>query len=260
MDGQSDNPALLWRPDWRFAENYAPLMVSDRRSFAWEWLRRTPAYRDAWQRNRTEQACNPGDFGLMAFQNPDLPAAEARPIWCLSADPHVLNSQISGTSTERADDLLDIRILAPFVTVEIGANDEEHWLLSDGRWVVRLDLHEGTLLGGPALLAHRLNGLASAEPQITALRQLIAVGTTGKMPRLLMPMEPRAARWILELRTADAHAAGATQHEIARALFGATVASEQWRTESGSYRTRVQRLTRMARLRLERPLDDLWFR
>ncbi len=260
MSGQSDDPAAFWRPDWRTAENYAPLMVSDRRSFAWEWLRRTPDYRDAWLRFRTEQVGDPGAFGLLGFQNPDLPAATARPIWSMLADPHVLNSNAATASVERAEDLLDIRMLAPFVTVEIGANDEEHWLLSDGRWVVRLDLHEGTLLGGPALLVHRLDGLAGAEPQITALRQLIAVGTTGEMPRSLIPREPRAARWILELRTADARAAGATQHEIARALFGAMVASERWRIESGSFRLRVQRLTRMARARLEKPLDDFWFR
>src|SRR3546814_10231875 len=62
----------------------------------------------------------------------------------------------------------------------------------------------------------------------------------GELPTSLKPRETRAPRWILELRTADAIATGATQHEIAQAFFGSAVASERWRKESSPYRSRVR--------------------
>lgn len=59
-------------------------------------------------------------------------------------------------------------------SVEVSA-EAEHWLLSDGHWAIRLDLHEGTLLGGPLLIEHRMSGLRSLRPRLTALRQLASL-------------------------------------------------------------------------------------
>ena len=240
--------------DWRSEACYASLLHCDRRGFAWEWLRRTAAYRDAWH----ERVVPPGRFGLVAYADPDKALVDARPIWTPETDTAVLGSRpaadIAGT-----DDLLDIRALADFVSVEIDDAQTEHWLLSDGQWVVRLDLHDGTLLGGPALLRHQLLGLRSCEPKLQTLRQLIALAHKGRMPRTLKPREARAERWILELRAADGIASGASQQDMARTFFGGSVANGRWRIESGSYRLRVQRLVRAARRHLCAPLDGPWF-
>jgi hypothetical protein len=61
------------------------------------------------------------------------------------------------------------------------------------------------------------------------------------------------------LRTADAIAQGATQQEVARALFGEAVPEPDWRASSDSYRYRIQRLVRAVRARLADPLSSLWF-
>src|SRR3546814_14744007 len=92
-----------------------------------------------------------------------------------------------------------------------------------------------------------------------SLQQLVALATDGELPTSLKPRETRAPRWILELRTADAIATGATQHEIAQAFFGSAVASERWRKESSPYRSRVQRLVKAAQRRLADPLCGPWF-
>lgn len=117
----------------------------------------------------------------------------------------------------------------------------------------------GTLLGGPLLLNHRICGLESAEPKLLALRQLIALSRYGELPVGLHPKEVRAPRWVLELRTADGIAAGATQHEMAKSFFGQAVALDRWRLESASYRLRIQRLARAARRNLSAPLGGPWF-
>src|SRR3546814_5220888 len=38
-------------PDWLLASEYAVLLFADRRSFAWEWLRRSAPYPAAWRRS-----------------------------------------------------------------------------------------------------------------------------------------------------------------------------------------------------------------
>lgn len=240
--------------NWRVAANYASLLHSDRRGFAWEWLRRNTEYLDAWDR----QISPPSRFGLVAYADPDQPVAAARPIWTPETDPAVLDSRLAG-GPGCPEDLIDIRALADFVSVEIDEANTEHWLLSNGQWVVRLDLHDGTLLGGPALLQHHLLGLRSSEPAVHTLRQLIALANQGRMPRTLQPREVRAERWILELRAADGIAAGASQQDMARTFFGQSVSKERWRVENASYRLRIQRLVRAARRNLCAPLNGPWF-
>lgn len=240
--------------DWRTAANYACLLACDRRAFAWEWLRRNSAYRRA----ATSGSSDPTAFGLVAFADPDLPISDARPIWAPKIDPQVLEGYVHGTICETADQF-DIRALANLVSVEVRDGTTEHWLFSNGKWCVRLDLHDGTLLGGPLSLGHRMQGLASAEPKLVALRQLLALARQGDLPVGLQPKEVRAPRWVLELRTADGIAAGASQHEMARLFFGQSVAAGRWRVESASYRLRIQRLARAARRNLDAPLDGPWF-
>lgn len=145
------------------------------------------------------------------------------------------------------------------MAVEIDENDDEHWLITDGRWSIRLDLHDGTLLGGPVLLQHRLLGFASAEPKLHALRQLAALAAEGKIPAGLLPREHRATRWILELRTADAMLSGATHQEMAQVFYRSATRQAGWRSENNSLRLRVQRLVRTARRNLADPLGGPWF-
>ena len=241
--------------DWRSATLYKALLLADRRAFAWEWLRRHAPYRSAWSRRDVP----PSRFGLLAFEDPDRATPHARPVWSVETDPAVIETWPKRRTAPGADSL-DIRAFAKFVTVEIDRNGDEHWLMSDGRWSVRLDLHEGTLLGGPVLLEHRLVGFGSAEPKLDALKQLSALAQRGAVPASLLPRERRAPRWVLELRTADAILTGATQQEIARSFYGAAIAEEGWRSENDSYRMRVRWLVRIARANLRDPLGGPWMR
>ncbi|QNG49728.1 DNA -binding domain-containing protein [Sphingobium yanoikuyae] len=55
-------------------------------------------------------------------------------------------------------------------------------------------------------------------------------------------------RWLMALRVQDALIAGASQREIAIALFGAERIPVDWRSASDSLRSRVRRLVREARI------------
>lgn len=245
--------------NWRSARAYADLLLCDRRAFAWEWVRRSPGYRKLWTGRGQLADDAAAQFGLLAWVDPALPASKARPIWSGTVDPTVLDEHPVGEALA-AGDALDIRDLASYVSVEIDRDEQEHWLLSDGRWAIRLDLHDGTLLGGPQLLEHRFTGIQSARPKVAALKLLLALVANGEMPSSLLPRERRAARWIFELRTGDALLDGANQQEIARTLFGDAIPAAKWRPETPSYRLRVQRLVGSARSYLAAPLDGPWFR
>lgn len=239
--------------DWRDASAYAPLLGADRSIFAWEWLRRVPAYREA-ARSRA-----PGDkpsgaviaderaarWGLHAFECPELAGPDARPIWRREVYPSVLSARAAdaGEAEERFD-LSRLRIVATLVRNRSGM---EHVLLSDRGRTLRLDIVSGTICNGPVLLRFELAGLRSVDRPLLTLRQLVALWGAGRFSRALHPLEVRAARWILLLRTHDALATGADQREIASCLLDAEAAGPRWRVQAPALRSRVQRLVREAR-------------
>lgn len=154
-------------------------------------------------------------------------------------------------------DQFDILRLAPSAHVVIGNEGNEHWLLSNGCWLLRLDIVEGTLLGGPALLRFRLRGMTDLPPRLKALGDLAELWATPRAG-LKTCATRRRQRWISELRTADALEQGASHRQIARGLFGEAV-QNGWRLDSDAYRLRVQRLARAAKIRLNLPVSRSWF-
>lgn len=146
-----------------------------------------------------------------------------------------------------ADERFDVKRLARFATLVTSPVGTEHWLLSDGRRPIRIDVAQGSLRVGPVLLRYRLAGFAGAQAPLLVLRRLFALWRSGDFSRALHPGEPRAARWILVLRAGDALAAGASQREIAECLLGGEATPRRWRVEASSVRSRAQRLVREAR-------------
>lgn len=231
--------------DWRFAETYAVLARCGRHAFAWEWLRRLPAYRTAWEAARHDQfACSAAAFGLVRFEPPDYPVPEARPLWAAETDPCVLT--VAASEVCRIGEPFDAGRFTSISTCHIGADNREHWLFSDGCRHIRFDVVSGSLRTGPAQLSYKLSGLASAQPCARTLLRLITLDRTGQLSPTLFPPERRAPRWVLTLRAHDAMMAGASHREIASELFGLGDLS-RWRILAPSYRRRVQRLAKLAR-------------
>jgi hypothetical protein len=258
VDLTNDDPVS---ENWHSSESYAALHVADRTAFAWEWLRRSPAYRLAWRQSRSgagEQSPCSRDFGLERFENPDLATPYARPLWSASVDPMVITASVVDPLAAVAD-RIDLRLLSRLVSLAIDDEQVEHLLLSDGKQSLRIDIVEGTLIGCPSSLRYALEGIARLRGPLTALDRLMSVVESREFGHYTPQTGGRHARWILELQVADALAAGATHQEIARALFTNAVADRKWRTSSASYRQRVHRLVTRARLNLREPLHERWF-
>lgn len=245
MDAGEDNRA----PDWRDARAYAPLLDADRSLVAWEWLRRDPLYRAAALGVLSGEAgggsARPQDWGLCAFEHPDLAAPRARPVWTADACPDVLQAE-AAPSSDPADSF-DVERFRGISAIIPGSDGDEHLLISDGLRTIRVDVYRRSLVAGPAQLCYRLAGFASVERPLLTLRRLLALQRNGRFSRVLHGREVRARRWQLVLRAHDALAAGANQREIAAILLSRAAAEPCWRSEAPSIRLQAQRLVRNAR-------------
>jgi len=248
-------------PDWRDAQAYAPLLRAERAVFAWEWLRRNPAYRaaaalaggpagDCAERPRCVPALaaqpEAGAWGLHVFEDPGMSALSARPLWRAEAYPFVLRASASSEGEGR--DRLDLARIAMSTLVARSAAGLEHVLISDGLRSIRLDIVRGSLLAGPARLTYELAGLVAAERPLRVLQRLLAVHRVGCFSATLHRREARAARWVLLLRTHDAIEAGASQRLVAAHLLSQAASAVDWRYRTPSLRSQAQRLVRGARL------------
>jgi hypothetical protein len=232
--------------DWRDAKVYDRLLPGDRRCFAWEWLRRSSAYNDAWAHGG-----EPERFGLLRLENPALGAIEARPIWSAACDGAVLNAD--GRPADSAD-RLEFAKLSRFATIVPGPGNIQRILLSDGLHSIRLDLAAATLSLPLALMWH-IDGVRNLRPQIIALAQFGSLATRGQFAPALYPRERRARRWIAMLRVHDALAMDAVNREIVEALFNVRVAGPNWRIGASAWRLRVQRLAVGGRACLAMSMD-----
>lgn len=238
-------------PDWRDAAAYAPLLGADRSIFAWEWLRRDPAYRAAAQRAAAEPCRDVGNspaadhWGLHAFVHPSLASPAARPLWRADIHPAVL--PVIAAGPDAPSDAFDLDRFASMAVLHKVPERREHLLLSDGLRAIRLDILAGTVTAGPARLRYLLSGFAAAERPLMTLRRLMALQRAGRFSRSLHRPERRARRWVLMLRAHDAIAAGSDQREIAAALLSRTARELRWRSVTPSLRSQVQRLVRASR-------------
>lgn len=244
--------------NWAQDRPYAALKKADRNAFAWEWLRRTTAYREAWAQHELDAYAQSRahQFGLERLEDPDIGAPFARILWTAAIDPAVIQAVVIDPFAAEADQV-DLRLLSHLVTLFVDSNDIEHILLSDGVRGLRIDVIDGTLIGCPSALAYALQGLSQLRGPIAALNRLAVLVMQGRFEN--QSDAGRRDRWILELRVADALGSGASYQQIARGIFGELIPDRQWRGADSSYRYRVQRLVRIARTRLLQPLDSQWF-
>jgi len=155
------------------------------------------------------------------------------------------------------DDLFDLEAVRTIATVVKEPDGDEHLMLSDDFRHLQLRVTEGTVLDGPVRLRCTLTGLRAIDRKVLSLRRLCLCCRLRRMPRSLYAPEPKAGRWIDKLRAVDAVNAGASQRDIAVALFGERRIAAEWSRGSDCLRLRVQRLIRDGRRMVRGGYRDL---
>lgn len=143
-----------------------------------------------------------------------------------------------------APDLVDVMRLGFRATV-ITYADREYVVLDDGFHRLRLDVLSGTVREGPVQPLFQVRGLSSIEPKLVTLSRIGMLARLGRCSGAIWPLERRMPRWVDMLRVHDAVQEGASQREIAVALFGAERIATDWQGGSDSLRSHVRRLIKL---------------
>ena len=180
--------------------------------------------------------------GCSFAEDPTRSARDAAILFNAATDAWVLSCEIVDSDANR----VDLLRTGCFSALLRSGDPCEHVLLSDGIRRVRLDVHGGSLREGPVALQFCFSGLARISAPLTTLRRLAAFERLGRMPRHLFPAERRADRWTLALRAHDARTHGASQRDVAEALFGIATVRREWDAASDHLRSKIRRLLRLS--------------
>lgn len=243
--------------DWHPAAAYLYALTLDGPALAWEYLRRNPRYRaiyDLHACGSDAEAVLAAPWGLRLLEDPSRDARGAQPAWL--PDPDGL-PQLHPDAAAALD-------TPAFALWGIPGSKQ---LAHDGQ---RLQLTayrpEGTLrvafsptlehgmayahgLAGGARLRERWRAAAATMERFDGYYSRdVARPSTYAHPHGHAHVRPDrvALLHMRSLQTLDGLAAGATQREIAQAIFGAAVVAERWH-DLGELRAQVRRLARRGR-------------
>jgi hypothetical protein len=166
------------------------------------------------------------------FEDVDKCALDAPVFWRPEAYPAVLPVQVCD-----ARESLD-RLVLPLSGCDsvllIEANSREHLLLRQGYRAIQLACTGQLLRGGNIALIYQLEGFCDLRAKLTTLSRLESLHRLGAFPSVLFPPEPRARRLTQVLQALHGWLAGASQREIAMALFGRDRVTDEW-SHPGAY-------------------------
>ncbi len=242
--------------EWHPSAAYLYALTLDGPALAWEYLRRNPHYRavyDRYARGSDDEAGHAARWGLRLLEDPARDARQAQPAW--QPDPDILPQLHPDAAA--APDMPDAPVFA------LWRMPGRKQLAHDGqRLLLTAYRPESTLRAAlsPALehgMAYAY-GLAAGARLRERWRAATATmerfddyyGGDAALPDAHAHAHGRPDRIALlhmrSLQTLDGLAVGATQREIAQALFGAAVVAERWH-DLGELRAQVRRLARRGR-------------
>jgi hypothetical protein len=183
--------------------------------------------------------------GCTFAEDADQIADEARIIWDAVIDNRVLS--VHAVPAGKHEQGFDLRDLAAFATIVIDPGGTEHIALSDGTMRLRIDVHSGSLLSGAVRLEVICNDIKRLDVTAPMLAQLASLCRHRRFMHSHFPQEKCTSRWIKALRVYDGLSAGASQRDIAIALYGARRVADEWHGDSDAMRAYIRRLIKTAR-------------
>ena len=221
-------------------------------AWAWEGLRRNPAYRAAWAHHenrvpvptdargslrylRAEKPCFEAEtFGLIVFADPDLPASEAPVFWepgLLAGTLSVRLGEVSGDG-EQTDHGLSIGSLRCCPTVLDTVDGLRHIRLGGHAFWIQMTTQDRPELSEDTPIEVVLDGRDGVRHRIRTLQQIMNIHETGSVNAALpkhFPKRVKLAEGLLAYDVAMRMDGGrGTLREVAVALFGSARIDADW--------------------------------
>jgi len=178
-------------------------------------------------------------FGVGDFRGRRSPASV---FWRADLDPAVLTVRAAPVAAADGDAFRLDRLPCRAIVPRFGGGREQI-IIGEGVRSIRIEVREGSVLSGPVRLAYDLAGFVDLDIGLRVLGQLEALHRFDRLLPTLFRGEPRAHRWAMALRAWDGRRNGASQREIAIALFGPDRVTTDWST-GDDMRKRIVRLLR----------------
>jgi hypothetical protein len=225
-------------------------------SLAWEYLRRNSEYRADWTRRHRENCDPPSRWRLEVFEDPDLDARLARPVWHLGRHQRIrLQAAESPPDEPEGRHRFSIWDLPGAKRL---VHDGRHMLLTGFadnevlHLALRHDVHDGApfdFVIDPGAEMEETRRAVERHRRLT-VGERAPVPTVSRRPGRLALLHKRA------LQAFDGSAAGASLREIATHLFGAELVTKNWSPDS-ELRAQVRHLLRRARALVDGDYRDL---
>ncbi len=234
---------------WACSAAYVYVLHLEPASRAWEFLRRNPRYVRDWMRyHRRVSSRVTARWGVATLVDPRLDAREASPVWVVGVPPPVTlvrDEMRPAQMHATAEEVFSVWRLAG-----------RKALLDDSsglRLVVRLfpqdvEVRLGERLTAGDRFAYQISATGdhrAAWAVLTTLRGLIPVSPSGQDSARERPGRADIFH-VRALQVLDGLAAGASQRELAVALFGGAAVARRWQPD-GALRAQVRYLIRRAR-------------
>jgi len=233
----ADSSAVHWHP----SAAYLYVLHLDGPALAWEYLRRNPEYRRAWQRHRRHPQHEAHRWGLRLLEDPARDARDAHPDWF--PDPSSV-VQVYPDADPTADALLFQLWRLP------GRKHLMHdgkRLLLTSRLVNRmLRMAISPALGDGMAYAYAVRAGCKLTERWRAIEAELTLLDTAKVHHTAIATGRPGRASMLHMRTLqalDGTLAGASQRGVAEVLFGIAAVTERW-YDDGDLRAQVRRLVR----------------
>ncbi|NPC57796.1 DUF2285 domain-containing protein [Caenimonas soli] len=241
---------------WQALAGYLYVLRLDGPSLAWEYLRRNKEYRTDWNQ-RSRENCDPvSRWHLEVFEDPNLDARLARPVWRLARHQRI-RLQAAHPMPDELEvaprfSLWDIPGAKRLVhdgrhTLFTGSADGEALHLALGQ-----DIRDGApfdFVISPGAQMDEASRAVERHRRLAAGKRTPVPAVSGRPGRLAL-LHKRA------LQAFDGGAAGTSQREIARHVYGAEPVVQNWNPDS-ELRARVRHLLRRARAFVDGGYRDL---
>ena len=240
------NQAELMPPtmDWRDSDSYLWVMALPRRALAWEFVRRSPAYREAYNSNAVHERGSP--WPMVRLEDPSLDARQAVPAWTGSVCDEILPLRTGAEPQDAIRAAIDVdRLRCQMTTIEEDCSTTHVVFADRGRQLhlaVEVDPKAGAALMTPALAPMPLT-----VKRTLALRRLSDLAEHGELREHLYPAESRAPRFARILQALDGALAGARHRDIAVSLFGERRVVQDWASPDNHLRDHVRRAVAQGR-------------
>jgi len=229
---------------WLPVAAYLYVLNLDGPSLAWEYLRRNADYRHDCDRGERDFACFAERWGLAFPEDPDLDARMVQPVWRSAPDALVRVTADNDDETSDAD-LFSLWAIPGRKSLR---HDGRRLLLTAvrGGRVLRMALANDVCDGGSFAYVIRSGPRARARWQAVQEQLAIAQATEPVKPYTVTVRPGRLALLHMRaLQALDGVRAGASQRDIAAAIFGDQRVTVGWHADS-ELRAQTRHLIRRA--------------